>query len=374
MIYGYIFSFLGVLVVSINSMGQEHVGIRRLPVAGPDRSDARLSTLDQGNAHYQRGDYGLARSCYELVTQGENKQEKAHAWVQLGNLYFLGHLGRDYDKARYYYALAEKQDDNKKAKAAAWVSLAKMYHMGEGVSLDHDRACFYYELAEKQEDNTYAQAEACIYIGSMYCDGNTITKVAAREKARSYYERAAKQTENGWARAEAWLWLGKYYSRGDQEDETRMCAFYDLAAKQNENDSARAEALEQLGHHYDAESEDAESERARHYFELAASQNDNASVRKQAYASLSAMYYWGREGIEVDQMRALTYADLAKRLGFYLDAYKEAKELWYKQANCSFCLKDVKGDCTRRWCGHMFHRECWDGEKGLCPNCRMDSR
>ena len=65
--------------------------------------------------------------------------------------------------------------------------------------------------------------------------------------------------------------------------------------------------------------------------------------------------------------------------GFHLPAenriFEYKKNHVFKNEQCSICFEniDLKDDCTKTMCGHMFHTEClqeWNKFNQNCPNCR----
>jgi TPR repeat protein len=164
-----------------------------------------------------------------------------------GNLYRKGNgVGKDYEKAVYWYHKAAKQGF-----AGAQNNLAGMYEQGLGVPMNKSEAAKLYLKAAEQY-NAYAQHS----IGRMYRDGEGVPRNL--EKAAKWITKAAEQSHRAafrdmgelyWKglgvsqnniRAYMWWRIGALH--GDKETEKWLDI---AAAKMNSSRVAEAQKLAQ---------------------------------------------------------------------------------------------------------------------------------
>ena len=286
---------------------------------------------------YEKGigchqDLSKAKKLYKLSAQ---KNDHTNILVNLGDMYFQGHLFKqNYSKAKYYYEIALKENnpralnnlgmiylhgysvekDYLKAKhyfelaakqnvSMSYVNLGLIYANGYGVKQNFFKAKDYYELAV-EKNNCYAQFN----LGLMYEKGLGVDK--NYNLAKEYYELAAKQNL-----PEAICNLGFLYEKGNgvKINYDKAKYYYDLAALKNSSS-----AFLHLGNLYEnGHGVKQDYNAAKYFYELAAQQKNHS-----AYSALSYLYLMGY-GIERDYKKFLYYNDLS---GETFDPEKKAIE------------------------------------------------
>lgn len=235
-----------------------------------------------------------ARRLYESLLQRDDAQEqKAYAWIRLGEIYQEGTLViANIDRARSYYDLAKNQEINKRAKAQAYVRLAELlkpetaaliqqkrellsYVIGQNDDLHtknqaiallahltyetnpseggpggHVRVRQLCDLCLQQNINPWAQAKAKALLAELAYFGDRANRQDYRA-AYNLYRQLIDQTDNLQARAQAWVRLGEmlYLGFGMPRNRVQALVYFNLAAQQNDDLLAKANAERHLKMH-----------------------------------------------------------------------------------------------------------------------------
>ena len=133
-----------------------------------------------------------SHAIYASDTAFESAMDKHHsallAQKTLADMYYFGHLERDYKKAAFWYLKAAEQGDIKSQFAIGY-----MHHYGQGVQVNHKQAHdWYLEVVSnsKSESDLVTKAIAQQYLGYMYTEGQGVVKDT--EKAAQWYREAAE--------------------------------------------------------------------------------------------------------------------------------------------------------------------------------------
>ena len=175
-----------------------------------------LSSYEDGEAAYSRGDYATARRLWLPLAEGGN----ADAQTMLGIIYEEGYgVSQDYAAAVTWYRQAADQGH-----PDAQFNLALMYDLGKGVPLDPMAAAQWLSEAADQ-----GHADAQFNLGVMYEDGIGVSQ--DHEAAVTWYRKAAEQ---GHAKAQNNLGAMFVEGKGVSQDYDSAAAWFRKAASQGD--------------------------------------------------------------------------------------------------------------------------------------------
>jgi TPR repeat protein len=135
---------------------------------------------DFASRAFRAGDLPSALALFKDIA----RHGGAPAFREVANIYEFGGNGvdEDYPLALHWYKRTVDEAND------VWgcIGLARMYYLGKGTPVDYEKARFYYELAEDNEHPI-----ALFQLGQMHylgqgCEANVV-------KAEGYYSRAARK-------------------------------------------------------------------------------------------------------------------------------------------------------------------------------------